>query len=289
MPVARGNALAAGAQRHTATYNSCCCCQRISFCFADKGLNVTRMLVGTFVSSLDMAGVSISVMHATDSICTLLDAPTEAPAWPRSIARPQIKGLAPLSEHSTMAAREALDLAPVTEPGRTSAECHLLIRVLQCCAKACIAAEAELTRQDKLAGDGDCGQTIKQGAEGIIAALPRLRLEDLGATASQLASAAGKTMGGTSGALYDLFFTAGGVPLKGIHTDAATPATWAEALTCGVDAVKKYGRASVGDRSMVDALEPAARAAMQAAGASPPWVLPTTVLSKDILLCKSHA
>lgn len=224
-----------------------------------------RMLIGTFVSSLDMAGVSISVMHVTDSICILLDAPTEAPAWPRSICCPQTKPLEPLSTRSSMAAQAELD-ATRTAPGRTFDESHLLIRVLQCCAKACIAAERELTRQDKLSGDGDCGQTIKQGAEGIIDVLPSLCLEDLGTTALQLASAVGKSMGGTSGALYSIFFAAAAVPLKGVHADAATPAVWAEALASGVNAIKKYGRARAGDRSMVDAMEPAANAASITAG-----------------------
>lgn len=55
-------------------------------------------------------------------------------------------------------------------------------------------------------------------------------------------------------------------PLKGFHADQATPAHWAEALTSGVRAIKLYGRARIGDRSMVDAIEPASTAAIKAAG-----------------------
>lgn len=158
------------------------------------------MLLGTVVSSLDMAGVSISVMHVTDDVCSLLDAPAEAPAWPKVISCPQTKPLEPLSAQSSMAAQE--NLTPTSAaPSRDAGESHVLLRVLQSCANACIAAEPELTRQDKIAGDGDCGQTIKQGAEGIIAALPSLCLEDLGTAAAQLATAAENTMGGTSGAV----------------------------------------------------------------------------------------
>jgi triose/dihydroxyacetone kinase / FAD-AMP lyase (cyclizing) len=239
----------------------------MEYWLADKGFKVKRMLAGTFVSSLDMVGVSISVMHVTDDLCKLLDAPTEAPAWPRSLFHPQAKPLEPLSTQSTMAAQAAMD-GTSTEPCRTSDESHLLIRVLKSCANECIAAEHELTHQDKLVGDGDCGQTIKQGAEGIMATLTSLRVDDLGTAALQVAGAVGKTMGGTSGALYNLFFTAASIPLKGVQADAATPAVWAEALTSGVDAIKKYGRARTGDRSMVDALEPAAIAATQTAGVS---------------------
>jgi triose/dihydroxyacetone kinase / FAD-AMP lyase (cyclizing) len=232
---------------------------------AEKGFNVKRVLAGTYVSSLDMAGVSVSVMHLTDKMCELLDAPTEAPAWPRSLSCQQGKPLEPLSAQSSMAAQATMHGAS-TAPCRASDDSHLLLRALKRCANACIAAEPELTHQDKLTGDGDCGLTIKQGAEGIIAALTSLCVDDLGTAALQLASAVGKTMGGTSGALYSLFFTAASIPLKGLHADAATPVAWAEALRSGVDAVKKYGKARVGDRSMVDALEPAAIAATQTAG-----------------------
>ena len=166
---------------------------------ADRELNVKRMLVGTIVSSLDMAGVSISVMHLTDDVCSLLDAPTEAPAWPRVVSCPQIKPRQPLSAQSSMAAQERLNSASAAASSGTS-ESHVLVRVLRSCANACIAAEPELTRQDRISGDGDCGQTIKQGAEGIIAVLPSLRLDDLGAAAAQLATAVEKSMGGTSGA-----------------------------------------------------------------------------------------
>jgi triose/dihydroxyacetone kinase / FAD-AMP lyase (cyclizing) len=224
------------------------------------------MVSGTFVSSLDMVGVSISVMHVTDHICKLLAAPTHAPAWPRCFSVPQTKPLEPLSARSSMAAQAAIESTRSKIHG-TSDESHLLIRVLSHCAHACIAAEPELTHQDKLTGDGDCGHTIKQGAEGIMATLTGLRVDDLGSAGLQLASSVGKTMGGTSGALYSLFFTAASVPLKGIQADAATPAIWAAALTSGVNVIKKYGKARIGDRSMVDALEPAAIAATESAGA----------------------
>ncbi|XP_062100503.1 uncharacterized protein LOC133806417 [Humulus lupulus] len=48
----------------------------------EHGLAVDRVYTGSFMTSLDMAGFSISIMKADQAILQLLDAPTKAPAWP---------------------------------------------------------------------------------------------------------------------------------------------------------------------------------------------------------------
>ncbi|MDE2508231.1 MAG: dihydroxyacetone kinase subunit DhaK, partial [Planctomycetota bacterium] len=49
-----------------------------------RGLVVERVYVGTFLSALEMAGISLSVLRVDDSRLALLDAPTSAPAWPNA-------------------------------------------------------------------------------------------------------------------------------------------------------------------------------------------------------------
>jgi len=110
------------------------------------------------------------------------------------------------------------------------------------------------------AGDGDCGETVKRGSEAVLALLDTLAFSDLGATAKRLAVTVGESMGGTSGALYQIFFAAAAVALKGVAAEAAGVEDWASALQSGVEAVRRYGLAGVGDRTMVDALEPAMHA-----------------------------
>lgn len=118
---------------------------------AGKEVQVERAAVGTFISSLDMAGVSLSVLRVTDDLLTLLDAPTDAPAWPRALPKPNInKSRQPLSEHSRMAAEHVeADGAALAAGEEPSAAGQGVRRVLRCCAEACIAAEPELTRQDE--------------------------------------------------------------------------------------------------------------------------------------------
>ncbi len=54
-----------------------------------RGLSVDRVLCGTFLTSLEMAGVSLSVLRVDDRRLAWLDAPTEAPAWPNAASRPR--------------------------------------------------------------------------------------------------------------------------------------------------------------------------------------------------------
>lgn len=66
-------------------------------------------------------------------------------------------------------------------------------------------------------------------------------------------------MGGTSGGFTETFFKAAAgkfAEIDGQHGDE----TWKSAFVAGVNAVMKQGGASVGDRTMVDALKPAADA-----------------------------
>jgi len=80
-------------------------------------------------------------------------------------------------------------------------------------------------------------------------------------------------MGGTSGVLYDIFFNAAAAALK---PHASGPeakhglALWAGAFAAGVGAIKRYGGADVGYRTMLDAALPASEAlnAALASGAS---------------------
>jgi dihydroxyacetone kinase len=50
-----------------------------------EGFTVERIYAGTFLSSLDMAGISITVLGVNDEWLRWLDAVTAAPAWPNEV------------------------------------------------------------------------------------------------------------------------------------------------------------------------------------------------------------
>lgn len=116
-------------------------------------------------------------------------------------------------------------------------------------------------------GDGDCGATVQRGCNALIAAIDAgtVDCERPARACLQLADAIAGSVGGTSGALYRIFFTAASRAFSGDGDETATVQHYASALAAGVEALGKHGGAGVGDRSMMDALIPAAEAARKSA------------------------
>ena len=75
-----------------------------------------------------------------------------------------------------------------------------------------------------------------------------------------------RSIGGTSGPLYAIMLLRAAAALP-----SSTPQHWAAALRAGVDGVREVGGAEVGDRTMVDALSPAADAFEAAVDDGVPW------------------
>lgn len=215
-----------------------------------KDYMVERVYAGTFVSSLDMAGVSISLLRVNDERLRWLDAPTQAPAWPRVAKRePGVVAERIIPSESDGSARE--ECATETLAGRQT-----LRAVLAAC-DALLAAEEQLTELDRLAGDGDLGSNMARAARGIKEGAgtyafdhPAEALRDLGLSLQQL-------LGGSSGPLYGVFFLRAGAGLD--NCAIGDPRAWAQALLDGCGAIGELGGAAPGDRTMLDALLPFAQ------------------------------
>ena len=129
-------------------------------------------------------------------------------------------------------------------------------------ADAIIAAEPELTRIDRVIGDGDHGIGMKTG---FTAVRRQLEQEEY-ALPDDLFHACGrclvKSMGGSSGVLFGTLLIGGLERIRGLESlDGAELCAF---LCGGIDAVVRRGKAKAGDKTMVDALLPA-REYMQAA------------------------
>ena len=123
-----------------------------------KGFTLERIYAGTFLSSLDMAGISISVLGVDDERLHWLDAPTAAPAWPnvarKRPGRPEVRTQERGSEKIVSSTENPLR----TEAGRRSKQ------AIEAACRALIEAEAELTELDRITGDGDLGASMKRAA-----------------------------------------------------------------------------------------------------------------------------
>ncbi|MDN3293203.1 dihydroxyacetone kinase subunit DhaL [Streptomyces ficellus] len=123
-------------------------------------------------------------------------------------------------------------------------------------AAAAVEREADrLTELDSAIGDADHGSNLQRGFAALVAALDKEETATPGAVLVLAGRQLISTVGGASGPLYGTLMRRAGKTLG----DAAevTPAQLAEALRAGVTAVAGLGGAKAGDKTMLDALEPA--------------------------------
>jgi dihydroxyacetone kinase len=224
-----------------------------------RGLVVERVYLGTFLSALEMAGASLTVLPVDHDRLALLDAPTDAPAWPNAAARPRRRTGTPAETVPSAAPLPAAPAGLQTGLGKAVAA------AVRAAADALSAASPRLTELDQAVGDGDLGISLERGARAVLQALPAYPLDDPAAGLRALSATLQRALGGTSGPLYAAFFLrAAGVLARRRGDD---PAAWAEAFRAGCAAVAELGGASPGDRTMLDALLPAAAALQEALAA----------------------
>lgn len=123
-------------------------------------------------------------------------------------------------------------------------------RIIEAMAMQCISMETEINALDALVGDGDTGSTFAGAAQTVLADLDKLPLNDTAALFRALSDIKTRSMGGSSGVLFAIFFEAAADAFQ-------KDPSWSNALLCGLHAMKRYGGAVLGDRTMIDALEPA--------------------------------
>ena len=214
---------------------------------------VERVYVGTFLSALEMPGVSISLLgEVDDRTLAFLDARTSAPAWPNAAAMSRTPALSTISTLRPKLKRDSTSEISWREAGPSISE------GIRRAASALIAAETRLTQLDRQVGDGDMGISLQRGARTVLAALDELQQESPAATFRALGLMVRRVVAGTSGSLYAAFLLRAAASLDG--SLPADLVRWADVLDAGIAGIAEFGGAAQGDRTMLDALIPAAAA-----------------------------
>ncbi|MGP0149325.1 dihydroxyacetone kinase family protein [Pseudomonas oryzihabitans] len=222
-----------------------------------RGLVVERAWTGTFLSALDMPGCSLSLLPVDEARLAPLDAPTQARAWPGDGRVPTAPTLLP-----------APQAAAETTPGKPGPLAERLQAAAGAVITSLLANEARLTDLDSRAGDGDLGSSLARGAEAM-RALPASAWYTPASALAATGQALRRAIGGSSGPFYACALVRAAQLLDGV--ERPTLAQWAEAFDGGVQALAELGGAQPGQRTMLDALRPAADALLAGAqaGASP--------------------
>ncbi|EXA31502.1 hypothetical protein FOVG_17203 [Fusarium oxysporum f. sp. pisi HDV247] len=220
----------------------------------ERGIKIDKSLVGTFVTSLDGPGFSATLLQLDEELKQLLDAPTTAPAWPRSI-----HGWG--TDAEAVAMRDIRYMNGVDTYERETGfkvAMSLVKALIHSVAKTTAEDEPRITQYDTLAGDGDCGQTLLNGL------VDEFESEDgeflgIGQIFRRTAITAERSMGGTSGAIYAIFLNA--VANNLTDQALANPTTnlqdiISSSLQRGLDELCHYTPARIGHRTLMDALIP---------------------------------
>lgn len=220
---------------------------------AAAGLTVVQPEVGELVTSLDMAGCSLTVTWLDDELERLWTAPADTPAYRKGRI---VSAPGELRARSHTPARTA-PAATFVAADAESQWCGARIADgLAAVAARMRSAEEELGRIDAVAGDGDHGRGMVRGTAAASAAATSA--SGRGGGAAAVLTAAGEAWaakaGGTSGVLWGAALSAAGRRLG----DRGTPAgaDVAAALRAGHDALVDLGGARRGDKTMLDALGP---------------------------------
>ncbi|WP_049007559.1 dihydroxyacetone kinase subunit DhaK [Enterobacter cloacae] len=196
------------------------------------------------VSALDMKGFSLTLLKLNDLFEKALHEEVETLGWQKPVAFAPLR----VQEHSALHDRVEYTPSANAEVGEYVSQVTTTL----------IKLENRLNALDAKVGDGDTGSTFAQGARDIAQRLEehKLPLDDIPTLLLLVGERLATVMGGSSGVLMSIFFTAAGQKL---HDGKPLP----EALLSGLAQMKQYGGADLGDRTLIDALQPALEALLK--------------------------
>ncbi|KAL1593358.1 dihydroxyacetone kinase Dak1 [Paraconiothyrium brasiliense] len=159
---------------------------------SDWTIKPVRILSGTYMTSLNGLGFSISLLKVMDtglgadsSMIKLLDATAEATGWTATVSSDTwAKGAQSAKarrgsdedevESSNLRRKHSIILGQANT-NIVSVDYGFAVSALKTGLERLIAAEPDVTKYDTIVGDGDCGIGLKRGAEGISVASFRSR------------------------------------------------------------------------------------------------------------------
>ncbi|KAF2851530.1 dihydroxyacetone kinase-like protein [Plenodomus tracheiphilus IPT5] len=232
----------------------------------DWAIVPTRIYAGMLETSLNGQGFSLTLGNMSgmaramdlkdEDVIELLDAPTNAPAWPKNGYRPVTisKETEELRSKANAAAEDksALRQGPATPPS--------LIPALRKGCNAGLEAEPKITQYDLQMGDGDCGEAVAGVCKSILANITAIEsnpppvlalLESIGENVEDV--------GGSLGAILSILVTAftNALSIATLKNDGPLNiASVASAATTALENLKNYTSAREGDRTVMDVLIP---------------------------------
>jgi dihydroxyacetone kinase len=226
---------------------------------AEAGLTVVEPEISELVTSLDMAGCSLTLTWLDDELEALWAAPANSPGYR--------KGASSFTRAAQRRVAAAVIVPEEPPPGSVESRAcaGTVVLAFEAISATMAAHERELGELDAIAGDGDHGRGMVRGAAASLVAARRAC--DAGAGAGTTLSRAGTEWaaraGGTSGVLWGAALVA----LGRVVGDSSAPSSvdMGAALQASRTELERLGKATLGDKTMLDVLIPFADAFSSAA------------------------
>lgn len=187
------------------------------------------------MSSINMSGFSVSVLLLSNEFEKALLTAAEPSAW----------HIQPFKKPASISSPKLPETIPY-EPSANSA----VQKLIKTAAQLLVSIEKEINGLDAKVGDGDAGSTFALTGKRLLSVIDKLPLNDTGKLLLTIGRILAREAGGSSGVLLSILFTAAGNAYSK-HPDLG------KALLEGLQKIKDYGGAQQGDRTMIDALQPA--------------------------------
>ncbi|SDZ07770.1 dihydroxyacetone kinase subunit DhaK [Bacillus sp. 166amftsu] len=240
-----------------------------------RNIRINRTFVGNYMTSIDMAGVSLTVMKLDDELKTLLSKECNTPAF-------KVDG--PIESVEYIDINSDVEEKPVFFEMETAEE-HAIIKdevltlnnmiyLVDKMSEVIIKNEVPFCELDTHAGDGDFGMSVAKGFKQLKREWSSILDQEylnIGTFLDACSMVIMEHCGGASGPIWGGAFRAAGKAIEGkVELTVAEFAEMLEAALKGIQSIgeRSFGRgAEVGDKTLVDALVPCVNAWSESAAA----------------------
>ncbi|MEY8349919.1 dihydroxyacetone kinase subunit DhaK [Bacillus cereus] len=240
-----------------------------------RNIRINRTFVGNYMTSIDMAGLSLTVMKLDDELKTLLSKECNTPAF-------KVDGPVESVEYVDIKNHE--EEKPVFFETETAEE-HAIIKnevislnnmiyLVDKMSEIIIKNEVPFCELDTHAGDGDFGMSVAKGFKQLKREWSSILNQEplnIGAFLDACSMVIMEHCGGASGPIWGGAFRAAGKAVDGkMELTVAEFAEMLEAALKGIQSIgeRSFGRgAEVGDKTLVDALAPCVQSWLESAQA----------------------
>ncbi len=230
----------------------------------EKGYEVCRAYCGTYMTCLDMRGISLTLLTVVDdAFLELLD--VGGADFTKTNWKPD-SDHSPSSSSIYIDAPRSLDLDKNSDfdAGNNMIDDTVdpeLMSIIEKVCQAGVEARETLNNLDRECGDADAGNTLATACNTILSNIQYFSVSDVNLAFRRIASCLTDAVGGTSGPLYAVFFIRAAAAFSSnIRSNSRkeweSAPNWADAIQNGISGIEELGGCSRGDRTLLDALYP---------------------------------